>query len=267
MGGTYSEHMSVESLPLLKRRLARIERRHKPASVALRHAPTGYAPLDRALGGGLIRGRVHELQVTEPGESGSGAGFAGVLAQRLGGELLWLREEAAERGMGQLHAAGLAQIGFDPARLILGVLPDPAAVLRCAADAIRCPALGAVVIELWGDPRPLDLTATRRLALAAEGSGVTALLLRIAGHEAPSAAQTRIAVAPVPSQPLPANAPGHPAWRIELLRQRGRPDGGVWRVEWDRANGVLREQEHGETISGAVVPLSADRSAGALRSN
>src|SRR5690606_29972131 len=201
-----------------------------PASGAPCHAPTGHDGLDQALGGGLIRGRVHELQVADGGEAGSGAGFAGVLAQRLGGELLWLREETAERGMGRLHAAGMAEIGLDPARLILGVLPDPAAVLRCAADAIRCRALGAVVIELWGDPKPLDLTATRRLALAAEGSGVTALLLRIAGHEAPSAAQTRLGVGPALSRPLPANAPGHPAWRIELLRQRGRPDGGVWRV-------------------------------------
>lgn len=248
---------------MLKRRLARIERRHKPASVAPRLASTGHDAFDEALGGGLFRGRVHELQVAEAQEAGSGAGFAGVLAQRLGGDLLWLREEAAERGMGGLHAAGLAQIGFDPARLILGVLPDPAAVLRCAADAVRCPALGAVVIELWGDPRPLDLTATRRLALAAEGSGVTALLLRIAGHEAPSAAQTRIGIAPAPSRALAANAPGHPAWRIELLRQRGRPDGGVWRVEWDRANGVLRDQGD-ETVSGAMVPLSADRPIGAL---
>lgn len=257
--------MTSESLPLLKRRLARIERRHKPASVASRAVPTGHDGLDGALGGGLLRGRVHELHVAGAGEAGSGAGFAGVLAQCFGGELLWLREETAERDMGRLHAAGMAEIGFDPARLILGVLPDAAAVLRCAADAIRCPALGAVVIELWGDPRPLDLTATRRLALAAEGSGVTALLLRVAGHEAPSAAQTRIGVAPAPSAALAANAPGHPAWHIELLRQRGRPDGGAWRVEWDRASGALRDQEHdSETVSGAVVPVSGDRPAGAL---
>ncbi len=256
--------MSIESLPLLKRRLARIERRHQPVGAAAAYAPTGHDGLDRALGGGLLRGRVHELWIADRDEAGSGAGFAGVLAHRLGGEWLWLREDAAERGMGRLHAAGAAALGCDPARLILGVLPDAAAVLRCAADAVRCPALGAVVIELWGDPRPLDLTATRRLALATEGSGVTALLLRVAGHAAPSAAQTRIAVAPVPSIALAANAPGHPAWRIELLRQRGRPDGGVWRVTWDRANGALRDQEHdGETISGAVVPLSGDRPAGA----
>lgn len=256
--------MSIESLPLLKRHLARIERRHKTAGVAVAHARTGHDGLDHALGGGLLRGRVHELFVADPGESGSGAGFAGVLARRLGGELLWLREEAAERNMGRLHAAGMAEIGFDPAGLILGVLPDAAAVLRSAADALRCSALGAVVIELWGDPRPLDLTATRRLALAAEGTGVTALLLRIGGHEAPSAAQTRIGVAPAPSTALAANAPGHPAWRIELLRQRGRPDGGVWRVEWDRVRGALRDQGHDETVSGAVVPLSADRPAGPI---
>lgn len=257
--------MSIESLPLLKRHLARIERRHKPAGVAAAYAKTGHDGLDHALGGGLLRGRVHELFVVETAEAGSGAGFAGALAQRLGGELLWLREESAERGMGRLNAGGVNEIGFDPARLILGVLPDAAAVLGCAADALRCSALGAVVIELWGDPKPLNLTATRRLSLAAEGSGVTALLLRVAGREAPSAAQTRIGIAPILSTALAANAPGHPAWRIELLRQRGRPDGGVWRVEWDRVSRALRDQEHdGETVSGAVVPLSVDRPAGAV---
>src|SRR3546814_10143689 len=70
--------------------------------------------------------------------------------------------------------------------LILCLLPDPLAVLRAAADVVRCPEAGVAVVELWRNPRQLDLTASRRLALAAETSGVTVLLLRVSALPAPS---------------------------------------------------------------------------------
>lgn len=245
-----------DSHALLRRRVALIER-SCTAAVEASGVPTGHAGVDRALGGTLPRAALHELFAMEPGDAGSGTGFAAVLARLLGGETLWLREDRADRASGRLHAPGLAEIGLDPARLTLGVLPDAAAVLRAAADAMRCPGLGAAVIELWGDPAPLDLTASRRLALAAEASGVTALLLRVSATAAPSSARTRWRVAAAPSAPLAANAPGHCAWEIELLRQRGRPAGGSWRVEWDPARAELRDRtEHaGTTISGAVAAL------------
>lgn len=225
---------------------------------------TGHPGIDLALGGGLARGRLHELFALDAADAGSGAGFAAMLARRLGGGIVWLREEAAERQGGNLHAAGLLEIGINPARLILGVLPDPLAVLRVAADVARCSDVSVAVIELWRTPARLDLTASRRLALAAEASGVTAILLRIAAEPMPSAAQTRWAVRAAASAPLEANAPGNPALEVELLRQRGRPDGGIWRVEWDRDRAIF----HGDnadaqairtTPSGAVVSLSAHR--------
>src|SRR5690606_33522627 len=101
---------------------------------------------------------------------------------------------------------------------------------RAGVDALRCNELGVVVIELWGDPPALDLTASRRLALAAETSGVSALLLRMGAAAGPSAARTRWQVSAAPSVPLAANAPGYPGWNIELLRQRGGPAGGPWHV-------------------------------------
>ncbi|OYX17045.1 MAG: hypothetical protein B7Z07_01150 [Sphingomonadales bacterium 32-67-7] len=257
--------MRVDSLSLIQRRIALIERGGRAATEAAGHAPTGHDRIDRALGGGVMRARVHELVAESAAEAGSGAGFVGVLAHRLGGEMIWLRERDAELRQGQLHAPGVAAIGIDPARLLLGVLPDAAAVLRAAADAVRCAGLGSVVIELWGNPRAYDLTASRRLALLAEASGVTALLLRVGGAMAPSAAQTRIGVSPAPSVPLAADAPGYPAWTVELQRQRGGPAGGIWRVEWDREHGQLRDQDHdAATLSGAVPSLSGDRPAGAI---
>ena len=48
--------------------------------------------------------------------------------------------------------------------------PDTDRALRTAADALACDALGAVVLEVWGDVRQLDLVASRKLTLAAQAS-------------------------------------------------------------------------------------------------
>lgn len=219
--------------------------------------PLGHPSLDALLGGGLARGRLHEIVVAEAEEAGSGAGFAAMLALRAGGAIIWLRTEAAERRSGGLYAPGLVELGVDPAALLLGVVPDDVALLRSAADAARCSGLGALVIESWGNPRALDLTASRRLVLAAERSGVTILLLRIAAEPAPNAADTRWGVSAAPSLAIEANAPGAVMLEIELLRRRAGPAGMRWRVEWDRDQQAFREP----ALSGAVVPLPARRPA------
>ena len=241
---------SVDALCALRRKVAGIES-PKPAQAPV---ALGCAPLDAAIGGGLGRGRLHELFAAEPADTGSAAGFAALLAylaSRTGGPLFWLREEKADR-QGPLHAPGLAQIGIDPARLVLVVLPDPVALLRAALDVVRCASVGAAVIEMWRNPPMLDLTASRRLALAAEASGVTALLLRAEARPGPSAAQTRWSVHAAPSATLEADAPGAPAFVVELLRQRGRPDGGSWHLEWHRDQIRFRDA----ALPGAMVPAA-----------
>jgi len=248
--------MNAESLALsaLKRQVAAMERR-APVGEVVRVA-TGHGDIDAALGGGIARGRLHEIYAAEAGDAGSATGFAGMLSNRLGGGIVWLREEAAVRGGGHLHAPGLVEIGLDPARLLLGLLPDALSVLRAAADVVRCAGVGVAVIELHRDPKVLDLTASRRLALAAEESGVAALLLRIAATPVASAADTRWAVRSCASQPLPANAPGHPTFDLELLRQRGRGADGRWQVEWNREQAVFTSPT---PASGAVVAVPAHR--------
>lgn len=258
--------MADSSLPLamLKHRVAALSR-FPPARGEGAAVPLGHAGIDRALGDGLERGRLHELFAAEAEDAGSAAGFAAALARRMGGDLLWLRQDSAQ-WQGRLHAPGLVEMGLDPARLILAVLPDPVALLRAAADVVRCPAVGVAVIELWKMPPVLDLTASRRLALAAEGSGVTVLMLRVAAQAVPSAAQTRWSVRALPSRALEANAPGHPAWEVELLRQRGRPAGERWQVEWCRDQASLRGWRDGwqdgeAAAPGALLPLPAGRPA------
>jgi protein ImuA len=253
---------SVEQLSALRRRIAGIER-HRPAETAVL-AAVGHEAIDRQLGGGLARGRLHEVFAADAADASSAAGFAAMLAVRLGGVLVWLRTDEAEGRGGRVHAPGLGEIGIDPGRMLFGVLPDPLALLRAAAEVVRCPEVGVAVIELWRMPRPLDLTASRRLAVAAEASGVTVLLLRVAAEPAPSAAQTRWSVRSAASTPLEADAPGCPAFDVELLRQRGGSSGQRWQMEWDRDRTCFHEGGSAAApLPGAVVPAAARGSAGA----
>ena len=221
----------------------------------------GIDTVDRALNGGLARGRLHEIYaggVEDGGENGvrdgaegiakdadqdntadaaSACGFAAMLAIRAcmaGDVIFWLRHERAERLGGVLQAQGLIALGLDPSRIIFVMAPDSDALLRASVDAVRCGGLGAVVVEGWGAMPRLDLTASRRLKLAAETSGVTLLLLRIDAVPVTSAAETRWSVKAAPSSALAANAPGRPAFDIALLRRRAGPAGLTTRLEWNR---------------------------------
>ncbi|WP_066651883.1 MULTISPECIES: ImuA family protein [Sphingomonas] len=246
---------SAEIIASLRQRIAAVERvraKEAPCLVA-----TGHAGIDSALGGGLARAGVHELFAQGQDDSGCAGGFAAMLASRIAGAetpatIFWLREASAERRGGCLHAPGLAELGLDPGRVVLGVLDDPASLLKVANDVVRCPDVAVAVIELWREPRVLDLTASRRLTVAAEASGVTVLMLRAEAEPSPSAAHTRWSVAAAAAAPLDAEAPGHPTLDVQLLRQRGgRADLG-WRVEWDRDAKIFRDA----ALSGALLATS-----------
>jgi protein ImuA len=230
---------------------------------------------DRALGGGLMRGALHEVLGAAGADAASAAGFVAGLSLRAGLRInedlrseggamrlrktLWVRQVAGEVETGKLYPQGLLDIGLLPETLIQVRLKDAAAVLRAGIEGARCEALGAVVIEPWGNPKVLDLTATRRLTLAAEESGVPIFLLRLCARAEPSAATTRWQVGALASRPLEANAPGMPAFDITLLRQRAGTAGLNWQMEWNRDEQRFEEQ----AISRAVAPLSSDRPAGA----
>ena len=91
---------------------------------------------------------------------------------------------------------------------------DAETALRATADALACDAVGTVVLEVWGETRQLDLVASRKLTLAAQASGVTALLLRVAAEPAPSTAETRWIVRAAHSPPgsCPWSAWGAPVF-------------------------------------------------------
>jgi protein ImuA len=107
---------------------------------------------------------------------------------------------------------------------------DVDTALRTAADALVCEAIGVVVLEVWGEARQLDLVASRKLTLAAQASGVTGLLLRVAAEPQPSTAETRWIVRAAPSFPS-ASAWGAPVFDAQLVRNRHGPVG-RWIMEW-----------------------------------
>lgn len=210
-------------------------------------------PADAWLADGPARAQLHEVYAAEPEDGPAALGFAAAMAVAARAlPVLWIRTDADERQAGRLHATGLAELGLPPGALLLALVANEAALLRAAADAARCPGLGTVILESRGRAPGFDLTATRRLMLSAEASGVTVLSVRIGAEPQPSAAATRWGVAAAPSTPLEADAPGGPAFDIELLRRRGGPAGARWRVEWNRDETCFRQAP----LAGAGVPLA-----------
>ncbi|GJE54775.1 hypothetical protein EKPJFOCH_1259 [Methylobacterium thuringiense] len=196
----------------------------------------GLASLDDWLGGGLAYGALHEVYAERVADAAAAAGFGLGMAARAaaGRSLVWARQDFVGIETGQLHGAGLAAFGLDPQSLILVRARDPTAALRAVAEAARCAAIGAALVEIWGDPRVLDLKASRRLALAAGASGVTLVMIRLQAEPCPSAAASRWGIAASASVPLEANAPGRPAFAASLLRHRSGLGQRSWRLEWDR---------------------------------
>ncbi|MGB7373907.1 ImuA family protein [Pontixanthobacter sp.] len=223
---------------------------------------SGHLSLDAYLSGGFQRGQLHEIFSGSADDNGSAAGFAVMLAQcglEPGKTILWLRTLSAIRNGGRFNLAGFAELGGDPSALLMAVAPDETALLRSATDALRCDGFGIVVIECWGSPAILDLTASRRLTLSAKRSGVTAVMLRLGAAEQPSTACTRWAVRSARSNPLAANAPGYPMLELTLLRQRAGPSGKSWLVEWDRDGRTFRTPSQTECDAGhQPAPLPGD---------
>ncbi|AWM00260.1 ImuA family protein [Bradyrhizobium amphicarpaeae] len=222
----------MSALASLRGQIERIETAavmHPHDRVAL-----GHSEADNALKGGLARAALHEV-FCEGRQGPAATGFVMGLAGRVSAQrpLLWIRQDFSEIEAGALSMSGLAELGLDPRRVVTVRAADVESALRSSADALACDALGAVVLELWGDVGQFDLVASRKLTLAAQGSGVTGLMLRMAAQPLPSTAETRWMLRAAHSPPGPVWAAwGAPRFDAELLRNRHGPCG-RWIMEWN----------------------------------
>ncbi len=221
-------------------------------------APLGHVEADAVLQGGLARGAVHEV-FAEGRQSAPATGFIAGLAHRVTAQrpLLWVRQDFSELESGALSMSGWRELGLDPRRLVMVRAHDVEAALQTAADALTCEALGAVVMEIWGETRRFDLVASRKLTLAARASGVTGLLLRVAAAPSPSTAESRWVVRAARSPPTAAwQAWGRPVLDVRLVRNRHGLTG-HWIMEWNCDERLFRDAA---AYPQPVVAAPVDRS-------
>lgn len=221
--------------------------------------PLGHADADAVLQGGLMRGALHEVFALETRQSATATGFVAGIAERLAMRrpLLWVRQDFVEFESGALSMTGFAELGLDPRRLITVHAVDAEMALRIAADALACDALGAVVLDLWGEVRAFDLVASRKLALSAQTSGVSCVMLRTSALPDTSTAETRWVVHALRSSPVPAwSAWGAPVFDAQLVRNR-HGQTGQWIMHWNCDECLFRESASDSQPASAA---SADRS-------
>ncbi|WP_240910495.1 ImuA family protein [Pontivivens nitratireducens] len=187
------------------------------------------------------------------------AGFILAALRRSARPVLWVQDRVSRRERGRLYLPGggkrmafsaLLQIEVSHARDVLWAMEEGAS----------CSGLGAVVGEIDGNPKALDFTATKRLALRAEASGVPVWLIRSHDAAGLSAARERWRIRSAPSMRAPHDpgAPGPPCWQVELFRARGRPPG-KWVMRHDFAQDRLDlVSEAGDGAVAGDDPLRQD---------
>lgn len=198
--------------------------------------------------GGLPRGALHEIAGADAsaGSFAAATAFTASIAGRLAAPVLW-----CARGR-ELYGPGLAGVGLAAERLIVAEAGNDKDLLAAMEEGLRSAVLGAVV----GEVERIDLTASRRLQLAAEKAGCMALVLRRPGTRAhaapPVTAASRWRIGPAPSAGEDFHRiPAGRFWRLDLIRARCGAHGS-WIVEAADAQGHLR-----------LPALLADRSLGA----
>jgi hypothetical protein len=208
-------------LQALREQITRLEGARRPVGNPA-FVPSGCEPLDRLLpDGGFRGGTLVEWLAAGDGTSRETLAFGTAReACREGGAVVVLDDA------GEFYAPAAVRLGIPPEQMIVVRASTHADNIWALDQALRCPAVAAVVAWL----AKLDAHTFRRLQLAAEEGGGLGLLVRpeAARHE-PSWAEVRLWI-----EPLPTAAPETPRrLKIQVLRSPHRTSGGSVEVEID----------------------------------
>jgi protein ImuA len=217
-------------LEYLRAQIAQIE------GASIRHdtIPFGLSDLDNCLpGAGIATGALHEVAGSpDLADDASATIFlAGILARTVGPVFWCLRWR-------DLFAPALYLAGLHPDRVIYVEAGDDTNVLLAMEECLRHAGVAGVV----GEISKYSTTASKRLQLAAEASGVPAFVFRRASKvdavTEGTAATTRWRITAVPSEDLGLASLARPRWRVALERVRGgQPH--TWIVEGCDAQGSI----------------------------
>lgn len=172
--------------------------------------------------------------IAAPEDAGAAVGFGLALAAETPAAktdapvILWVREASAAARTGSAYGPGLMGLGINPDGLIVVKAHTHIAALRAALEGVRCAALSAVMLETCN---AVDLTASRRLKLAAEKSGVSVVLIRLTSRMIPNAAQVRWRVAA--SQKVDGVSTSLTPFKVEVLKHPAGLIGKTCIMEWD----------------------------------
>ncbi len=170
----------------------------------------GLGEPDALLGGGLARRALHEIAPLAPIHFGAACGFVLALAalagKHRGRDTLWIQTDMARCESGAPYGIGLDLFGLPSRRLLVLRARRPIDALFAMEEALKCRAIASVIAELPDDTA--DLTATRRLSLAARAHDGIGLLLR---HRSTSAAERC-------DEPLGSRGKPGPARRLRRRR-------------------------------------------------
>jgi protein ImuA len=231
---------------------------------------TGAVRFDKALAGLPSAGLI-ELHGAATRDSGAVSGFALALAALTARTnplpLLWIATAEIFREAGWPYLPGLAErFGILPGRLLLAEAEKLTDVLWIAEEAASLNCFSALILEVRGSPRRLDLTATRRLHRRALATSQPLFLLRQAGVAEPTAAPIRLIVRPAHAGlrhtlagPLHGSI-GPPAFSVTIAKSRSSPPT-TFTLEWNRDTRSFEERDHDPSASKnslAMVAASAD---------
>jgi protein ImuA len=168
---------------------------------------------------------MHEFICNEVEDNSATSGFiSGILSSlmRSNGTSLWI---SASRS---IFPPALKLFGIEPDKIIFVDIHKEKERLWAIEEALKCDGLSAVISEL----QDMSFTASRRLQLAVEKSGVTGFFIRRNPKNLTTACAARWRITSLPCEVVDG-MPGltFPRWNVELLKVRnGKP--GTWQLEW-----------------------------------
>ena len=154
------------------------------------------------------------------------AGFSLAVLSRLriqNKTIVWVTQSLAGMEGGRLHGCGIQEMAMRPSDFIWVDAKRSADVLWAIEECLASKAVAAVVGEVLDDGA-IELTATRRIALRSERSGVPAYIVTARSSAGvATAARTRWSIGPLPSRTQ--TLLGAPSWSLKLIKNRSGPCG------------------------------------------